>query len=207
MQAQLVDLYRAGIRSATDMMKLSLEHTERFQQQQLQLIRHALDESTRSTTQAGELKGLDDMVAFNSRVAGAQLERVSEFWANWWRAAGDMQKSHDRPIPIDRSARQRTKCARAIRSRRVPPRTPRGSPLRPPTSARNTAQKRVGRSRQDGRPARGVNAPGLRAVREARALCRHSPRAASDNFPDRLRPWRRARVSRCRQPRAALRPA
>jgi hypothetical protein len=93
MQAQLVDLYRAGIRSATDMMKLSLEHTERFQQQQLQLIRHALDESTRSTTQAGEVKGLDDMVAFNSRLAGTQLERVSEFWANWWRAAGDMQKS------------------------------------------------------------------------------------------------------------------
>jgi hypothetical protein len=89
----LVDLYRAGIRSATDMMKLSLEHTERFQQQQLQLIRHALDESTRSGTQGGELKGLDDMVAFNSRVAGTQLERVGEFWANWWRAAGDMQKS------------------------------------------------------------------------------------------------------------------
>jgi hypothetical protein len=93
MQAQLVDLYRAGIRSATDMMKVSLEHTERFQQQQLQLIRHALDESSRSTTQAGEVKGLDDVVAFNSRLAGAQLERVGEFWANWWRAAGDMQKS------------------------------------------------------------------------------------------------------------------
>ncbi|HJY75371.1 MAG TPA: phasin family protein [Burkholderiales bacterium] len=93
MQAQFVDLYRAGIRSATDMMKLSLEHTERLQQQQLQLIRQALDESTRSTAQAGEVKGLDDVVAFNSRIAGAQLERVGEFWANWWRAAGDMQKS------------------------------------------------------------------------------------------------------------------
>ena len=93
MQAQLVDLYRAGIRSAADMMKLSLEHTERLQQQQLQIIRHALDESSRSSTQAGEVKGLDDMVAFNSRLAGAQLERVGEFWANWWRAAGDMQKS------------------------------------------------------------------------------------------------------------------
>src|SRR5580765_1040608 len=93
MQAQLVDLYRAGVRSAADMMKLSLEHTERFQQQQLQLIRNALDESTRSTTQAGELKGLDDMVAFNSRLAGAQFERVGEFWANWWRAAADAQKT------------------------------------------------------------------------------------------------------------------
>jgi len=93
MQAQLVDLYRASIRSAADMMKLSLEHTERFQQQQLQLIRHALDESTRSTRQCGEGKGLDDMVAFNSRLAGAQFERVGEFWANWWRAAADAQKT------------------------------------------------------------------------------------------------------------------
>ena len=93
MQAQMLDLYRAGIRSATDIMKLSLEQTERFQQQQLQLVRKALDESTRSTAQAGEVKGLDDMVAFNSRMAGAQLERVGEFWANWWRAAADAQKS------------------------------------------------------------------------------------------------------------------
>ena len=93
MQAQLFDLYRAGIRSAADMMKFSLEHTERLQQQQLQLIRQALDESTRTTTQASELKGIDDVVAFNSRLAGTQLERVGEFWANWWRAAGDAQKS------------------------------------------------------------------------------------------------------------------
>ena len=93
MQAQLFDLYRAGIRSATDMMKLSLEQTERFQQQQLQLIRNALDQNTRTTAQAGEMKGLDDMVAFNSRLAGTQLERVGEFWANWWRAAADAQKS------------------------------------------------------------------------------------------------------------------
>ena len=93
MQAQLLDLYRAGIRSATDIMKLSLEQTERLQQQQIQLVRSALDENTRSTAQAGEVKGLDDMVAFNSRLAGAQLERVGEFWANWWRAAADAQKS------------------------------------------------------------------------------------------------------------------
>src|SRR5919108_5232725 len=93
MQAQLVDFFRAGIRSATDMMKLSLEHTERLQQQQLQIIRTALEENARSGTQAGDVKSLDDIVALNTRLAGAQLERVTEFWANWWRAAGDTQKS------------------------------------------------------------------------------------------------------------------
>ena len=93
MQAQLFDLYRAGIRSAADMMKLSLEHTERLQQQQLQLIRSALDENSRSSSQAAETRNFDDMIAFNSRLAGAQLERVAEFWSNWWKAAGEAQKS------------------------------------------------------------------------------------------------------------------
>jgi phasin protein len=93
MQAQFIDLYRAGIRSAAEMMKASLEQTERLQQQQLQLIRSALEENTRSGSQAGDVKSLDDIVAFNSRLAGAQLERMTEFWANWWRAAGDTQKS------------------------------------------------------------------------------------------------------------------
>jgi hypothetical protein len=93
MQAQLFDLYRAGIRSAADMMKWSLEHTERLQQQQLQLIRSALDENARSTNQAAEARNLDDMLAFNSRLAGAQFGRVAEFWSNWWKAAGEAQKS------------------------------------------------------------------------------------------------------------------
>ena len=93
MQNQLIDLYRAGIRSASDMMKLSLEQTERMQQQQLQLIRSALEETTRSTSQVNEVKSLDELVAFNSRLAGSQLERMADFWASWWRAAGETQKS------------------------------------------------------------------------------------------------------------------
>ena len=93
MQAQFLDLYRASVRSAADLMKLSLEQTERLQQQQLQLIRSALEENTRSSSQLGEVKSLDDIMALNSRLAGAQLERMAEFWASWWRAAGDTQKS------------------------------------------------------------------------------------------------------------------
>jgi Phasin protein len=93
MQAQFLDLYRASIRSASDLMKLSLENSERMQQQQLQLIRSALEEATRSSGQVGEVKSLDDVVALNSRLAGAQLERVAGFWADWWRMAGDAQKT------------------------------------------------------------------------------------------------------------------
>jgi hypothetical protein len=93
MQAQFLDLYRASLKTATDFMKTSLEQTERFQQQQLQMVRSALEESSRSGSQASEAKSLDDIVALNSKLAGNQLERVAEFWSNWWRVAGDAQKS------------------------------------------------------------------------------------------------------------------
>ena len=93
MQAQFLDLYRARLKTATEFMKTSLEQTERFQQQQLQMVKSALDESSRSGNQASEVKSLDDIVALNSKLAGNQLERVAEFWSNWWRVAGDAQKS------------------------------------------------------------------------------------------------------------------
>lgn len=93
MQNQLIDLYRAGMKTAADMMKTSLEQSERLQQRQLELVRSALEDTTRSTSQISEAKSLDDMMALNSRVTGAQLERVTEFWSSWWRLAGDAQKS------------------------------------------------------------------------------------------------------------------
>lgn len=93
MQAQFLDLYRASLKTATEFMKTSLEQTERFQQQQLQMVKSALEESSRSGNQASEVKSLDDIVALNSKRAGNQLERVAEFWSNWWRVAGDAQKS------------------------------------------------------------------------------------------------------------------
>lgn len=93
MQAQFFDLYRASMKSAADMMKTSLEQTERLQQQQLQMIRSALEDSTRSTAQLGEAKSLDDIMALNTRLAGAQLEHMTDFWSGLWRISGDTQKS------------------------------------------------------------------------------------------------------------------
>jgi hypothetical protein len=92
MQAQFLDLYRATIQSATDVMKASLENAERIQQQQLQLIHSALEDSSRTSSQVINAKSVDDMLELNSRLAGAQLERMTEFWSGVWRAAGDAQK-------------------------------------------------------------------------------------------------------------------
>lgn len=93
MQQQFMEMYRASLRSVTDVLKASLEQTERMQQQQLQLVRSALEETTRSASQLTEMKNLDEMMALNSRLAGAQLERMADLWSGMWRAAGDAQKS------------------------------------------------------------------------------------------------------------------
>jgi phasin family protein len=92
MQQQFLDLYRAGLRSAADLMKASLEHTERLQQQQIQIVRSALEENTRSSSQIADAKNLDDFFTVNSRLTGGQLERMTEFWSSVWRAAGETQK-------------------------------------------------------------------------------------------------------------------
>ncbi len=93
MQGQLFDLYRAGVRSVVDVMNASLENTERLHKQQLQIIRSALEQNNRATGELGEANSLQEMMAINSRMVGAQLDRVTEFWTGLWRTAGETQKS------------------------------------------------------------------------------------------------------------------
>jgi hypothetical protein len=44
---QFLDLYRAGVRTASDVMKASLESVERIQNQQLQVFRAAMEENAK----------------------------------------------------------------------------------------------------------------------------------------------------------------
>jgi phasin family protein len=88
---QLLDLYRAGVRTASDVMKASLESVERMQNQQLQLIRAALEENAKSVGQITEVKSMDELVALQARLTGSQVQRVMDYWSGVWRAAGDNQ--------------------------------------------------------------------------------------------------------------------
>ena len=90
-QTQLFDLYRTGLRTMNDIMKSSLEASERLQNQQLQQVRNALEETTRSTGQLGEMRSLDELMAAQAKLAGSQVQRTMDFWSSVWRAAGDSQ--------------------------------------------------------------------------------------------------------------------
>ena len=90
-QTQIFDLYRSGLRTMNDLMKSSLETTERLQNQQLQQLRSAIEDTTKSSGQLGDIRSLDELLAAQAKLAGSQVQRTMDFWSNVWRAAGDSQ--------------------------------------------------------------------------------------------------------------------
>ena len=92
-QTQFLDLYRAGMRTASDIAKASLESAEKLQNRQLQMVRGALEENSRSAAELAQVKSLDELMALQTRLAGSQIERWMDFWSGMWRAAGDNQSA------------------------------------------------------------------------------------------------------------------
>jgi hypothetical protein len=87
----MLDIYRASMRTAADLAKASLENAEKLQNRQLQIVRSALEDNTRSASDLAQVKSLDEMMALQTRLAGSQMERMMELWAGMWRTAGDSQ--------------------------------------------------------------------------------------------------------------------
>ena len=92
-QAELFDLYRAGLKSAADLMKTSLENAERLQNQQLVAIRGAIEQQVKSVNELSHAKTLDELLVLQSRMAGAQFERAMSLWSELLQAAGENQRS------------------------------------------------------------------------------------------------------------------
>jgi phasin family protein len=90
-QTQMLDFYRASMKTAADIAKASLENAEKLQNRQLQILRSALEDNTRSASDLAQVKSLDEMMALQTRLAGSQMERLMEFWTGVWRTAGDSQ--------------------------------------------------------------------------------------------------------------------
>jgi len=90
-QTQMLDFYRASMKTAADLAKASLENAEKLQNRQLQIVRNALEENTKSASDLAQVKSLDEMMALQTRLANSQMERMIEFWSGLWRTAGDSQ--------------------------------------------------------------------------------------------------------------------
>lgn len=90
-QAEMLDLYRAGLKSAADLLKTSLESAERLQNQQLVAIRTAIVEQAKSASELGSARTLDELLSAQSRLAGAQIERALGYWSELCQVAGQNQ--------------------------------------------------------------------------------------------------------------------
>lgn len=80
-QAEFLDLYRAGLKTAADMMRTSLQNAERLQNQQLVAIRTALDQQSRAIDDLGQARSMDELLSLQTRIAGAQFQRAVGFWS------------------------------------------------------------------------------------------------------------------------------
>ena len=92
-QAEFLDLYRSGLKNAADLMRASLESAERLQQQHLSAIRTALEQNAQSVNELGNARSLDDLMALQQKMAGAQFERVMGYWSTLCQTAGESQVS------------------------------------------------------------------------------------------------------------------
>jgi phasin family protein len=83
-QAEFLDLYRAGLKTAADLMKVSLQGVERLQNQQLVAIRTALDQQSKAASELGQARTIDELLALQTKMAGAQWERTMGYWTELW---------------------------------------------------------------------------------------------------------------------------
>lgn len=90
-QTQMFEIYRAGLKSAADMMTASLESAQRLQQQQMDVLHTAIEDQMKSMRELSEVKSVDELMALQTRLTGTQVERAMDFWSRMWRAAGDNQ--------------------------------------------------------------------------------------------------------------------
>ena len=91
-QAELFDLYRAGLKTAADLMKTSLESAERLQNQQLVAIRSVIDQQSKSATELSRAKTLDELLSVQTRIVGQQFENAVSLWTDLFQAAGENQR-------------------------------------------------------------------------------------------------------------------
>jgi hypothetical protein len=80
-QAEFLDLYRAGLKTAADLMKVSLQSAEKLQSQQLVAIRTALDQQMKTISELGQARSVDELLALQTNLAGAQWERAMGYWS------------------------------------------------------------------------------------------------------------------------------
>ena len=91
MQNQLIDIYRNGIKAASDVARMSIENGIKLQEKQLEIARSILSEQSRSAEEISRAGSIEELLTLQSRLASAQLGRMVELWSSMWQAAAQNQ--------------------------------------------------------------------------------------------------------------------
>jgi hypothetical protein len=90
-QSQFVDIYRSMARAGTESAKAALQNTERLHQQQLQIVRSALEHNMKAANQLAEVRSMDELFSMQSQLIGTQVAQGLEMWRTMLRLFGDGQ--------------------------------------------------------------------------------------------------------------------
>ena len=90
-QANLFELYRGGLLSALDVMKVCLEGAEILRARQLAAIRDAMKDLARSCDAVAQAKDFETLVALQSQIAGWEFEKVLSHWNGLAQAGSESQ--------------------------------------------------------------------------------------------------------------------
>jgi phasin family protein len=90
-QANLFELYQRGLLSALDVMKVCLEGAQDLRERQLDAIRGAMTELSRSCDEVRQAKDFETLVALQSQIAGWEFERVLGHWSGLAQAGSESQ--------------------------------------------------------------------------------------------------------------------
>jgi len=83
-QTEFLDLYKAGLKTAADLMKASLQTAERLQNQQLVVIRNALDQQSKSINELTQVRSLDELLSVQGKLWSELYQTQITQAQNWF---------------------------------------------------------------------------------------------------------------------------
>jgi len=90
-QTYFLELYRAGLRTASDIARATIENAQRLHTQQMDVLREALESNARNAGKLSEATSVADLMALQVKLAGAQAEQAIELATRAWRSASETQ--------------------------------------------------------------------------------------------------------------------
>lgn len=85
--------YQAGLAAAVDMMNTAAQGAERLRTQQLEAIAQVLSQNASLATRIRESDKLDDLVAVNAELVGAQIKGIASYWTGLGEVLKQNQKA------------------------------------------------------------------------------------------------------------------